>query len=879
MLARILIFSLGLGGVVAAQTVTVAVSPTTATNRVGETRTFVATVRNTANTAVSWTTTAGTITSAGVFTAPATLPLGGLATVRATSAADPTKFATAVVSVQNPRPTITSLNPTSVNTGMPYTLLIRGTNFLPTSTVTLEGAAAVVNYLGPTDLQVSAVATNLPGNAIDVIVSNPDPGASSSGTSGVTVLAAVRVTVNPTGATIAGGASLRFTAAVANTSVTTVNWFVNGVQGGNGAVGIIDGAGLYTAPATPPTGGRVEIKAVSVFDGRGEGMVTATLQNGVPVLSGVTPDTITVGADPVGVLPFNPGLLVPQTAGPGGATFTLTGALFAPTARVFLGGRELSTTYVSSTQLQARGTMQPVVGQMAMLRVVNPAPGGGESARILVRFQNARQLVSYGTAVRFLEQASFGAAPEAIAKVQELGPAGWLAAQFSLPMTPLPEAAPAVTQANGSVSQEGMSRLQTAWLTTALRGRDQLRYRVAFALHSMIVVSAIDLGEHRQYEPYLRILHEEAFGNYRQLMRRITLNPAMGRYLNMMNNAKANLSRNTVANENYARELLQLFTLGLVELNLDGTPKAGSPATYDEGHVAQLAKVFTGWTAAPLPGAQPRFWSAENWGEPMVAIEAEHDATQKNILPNVTLQAGLSASDEMSVALDAIFNHPNMGPFVSYRLIQRLVTSSPSPEYVARVARVFNSNSRGVRGDLKSVVEAILLDAEAGTQPGPLVDLPGSQGTLREPLLLTLQTMRALDMQSTGALANTINGLGQNLFYPGSVFSYFSPFSQPGPEFQTLNATTALNTVNLMYRLTSNGTGSAAVMDLGGWDQLATNPDALVTAAANALARGVLPANVRSLILQAVGLQTSNRMKAITALYLVAASPQVLVKR
>ncbi|MCX6602907.1 MAG: DUF1800 family protein, partial [Acidobacteria bacterium] len=426
---------------------------------------------------------------------------------------------------------------------------------------------------------------------------------------------------------------------------------------------------------------------------------------------------------------------------------------------------------------------------------------------------------------------------------------------------------------------EGMGRLQTTWLTTALRGRDQLRYRVAFALHSMIVVSAIDLGEHRQYVPYLRILHEEAFGSYRQLMGRVTLNPAMGRYLNMMNNAKANVARNTVANENYARELLQLFTLGLVELNIDGTPKAGNPATYNEGHVAQLAKVFTGWTAAPLPGALPRFWSSENWGEPMVAIEAEHDAAQKQILPNVTLPAGLSAADDMNVALEAIFNHPNLGPFVSYRLIQRLVTSSPSPAYVARVARVFNSNSRGVRGDMKSVVEAILMDSEAGTQAGPTVDLPSDQGTFREPLLLTLQTMRALDMQSTGALANTINGLGQNLFYPGSVFSYFSPFSEPGPEFQTLNATTALNTVNLMYRLKSNGMGSSAVMDLAPWDQLATNPDALVTAAANALARGVLPANVRSLILQAVGVQPSNRMKAITALYLVAASPNVLVKR
>ncbi|MCX6602846.1 MAG: IPT/TIG domain-containing protein, partial [Acidobacteria bacterium] len=355
MLARILIFTLGLGGVGAAQTVTVAVSPTTATNRVGETRTFTATVRNTANTAVNWTTTAGTITSAGVFTAPATLPLGGLATVRATSVADPTKVATADVTLQNARPTITALNPTSVNTGMPYTLLIKGTNFLPTSTVTLEGVAAAVTYIGPTDLQVSEVATNLPGNAIDVIVSNPDPGASSSAMVGVTVLAAVRVTVNPTGATIAGGASLRFTAAVANTSVTTVSWFVNGMPGGNPQVGLIDGAGQYTAPAAPPAGGRVEIKAVSAFDGRAEGIVTATIQNGVPVLSGVTPDTVTVGAHLVGVLPFNSSLLVPQ-AGPGGATFTVTGSLFAPTARVFLGGRELSTTYVSSTQLRAMGT-------------------------------------------------------------------------------------------------------------------------------------------------------------------------------------------------------------------------------------------------------------------------------------------------------------------------------------------------------------------------------------------------------------------------------------------------------------------------------------------------------------------------------------------
>jgi hypothetical protein len=157
--------------------------------------------------------------------------------------------------------------------------------------------------------------------------------------------------------------------------------------------------------------------------------------------------------------------------------------------------------------------------------------------------------------------------------------------------------------------------------------------------------------------------------------------------------------------------------------------------------------------------------------------------------------------------------------------------------------------------------------------------MSADQGSLREPLALTLNLIRALDMRSNGGLASTINGVGQNLFHPGSVFSYFSPFSRPGPEFQALNATTAMNAVNLIYRLASNGLGNAAVLDLNPWDQLATNPDALISAAANALNRGLLSSNARAIILQAVNAQTSNRMKAITALYLVGSSPQVLVKR
>lgn len=876
MLSRLALTTILLSGLLQAQQVTISVSPTTATLRVNESRSFSATVRNTTNTAVRWTATAGTISDTGQFRAPGVIPAGGTVTVLATSVADPTKSAAAVVTIQNARPSITSLDPGSVNTGLAYTLRIRGTDFLPTSTVTLEGIPATPRFLSTTELEVAAVADNLPGNAIDVIVSNPDPGASASNVRGLSVNAPVRVTMSPTSTTLRGGATVKFNAFVSNTAITAVDWLVNEIPGGNPTVGTIDATGLYTAPGAPPAA-QVEVKVVSRHDGRGFAVATVNLQNPVPVLSSVTPTVAKTGTPAAPLVqpsPFNPTLTTAPQAN-GSTTFTLNGSLFTPSSRVFLGSFELATAFVNGGQLRATATLAPVAGQMTTLRVVNPAPGGGESARVVVRVENAQELLSYGSAIRFLEQASSGADPGSIAKVQAIGRGAWLAEQFRTPMTPLPDALPPT----GTGSNEGLSRLQTTWILNALNAPDQLRHRVAFALHSILVVSGVDLGEHRQYVPYLRILHEEAFGNYRQLLERITLNPAMGRYLNMLNNPKANPSRNTVANENYARELLQLFTVGLVELNPNGTPKTGNPPSYDESHVAELAKVFTGWTSAPMNGAAPRFRAPDNWAEPMIPIEAEHDTTAKVILPGVTLPAGQMARPDLTAALDAIFNHPNVGPFVSYRLIQRLVTSNPSPAYVERVTRVFNSNSRGVRGDLKEVVEAILTDTEAGTGTGSYTELSADQGSLREPLALTLNVIRALDMRSNGALASTINGAGQNLFYPGSVFSYFSPFTKPGPEFQALNATTAMNVVNLIYRLASNGLGNAAVLDLNPWDQLATNSDALITAAANALGRGTISATARATILQAVNAQTSNRLKAITALYLVGASPQVLVKR
>jgi len=841
----------------AQQPVSVTVAPPFSTVRINESRKFRATVRNNVNTAVTWSATAGVISGTGSYQPPSMLPADPVVTIRATSVADTSKSGVAVVELQNPRPSISALSPWLVNTGLAFTLRIIGAGFLPASAVTLEGASVAVRYISATELEVSLVASNLPGDHIDVVVSNPGPGAASTFARQLVVVKPVTVGVSPNVVTLRAGSTVQFRSWTQNSLVTTVDWLVDGVKGGNAAVGIISAAGLYTAPPMVPPARTVEITAVSTVDIRGVGGAEATVWNAAPVL---------VQASPV-------------TAVTGPATFTLTGQLFAAGARVYLGAAELAVTSVSQNQLTASATLRPLAGQLAMIRVVNPSPGGGTSAQLPIRIENPVQVVSYATAVRFLEQASFGAEPDSIARVQAIGPRAWLAEQFQLPVTPLPDANPPTYTAGGMIQHETLGRLQNTWLLNALQAPDQLRHRVAFALHSILLVSGIDIYQHRQYVPYLRILHENAFGNYRTLLSQITRNPGMGRYLNMLNNAKSNPITNTVANENYAREFLQLFTIGITPLNPDGTPREGRPPNYTEFHVKELAKAFTGWTFAPLPGAAPEFRGPANWDEPMVPIEHQHDVSAKELPNGITLAPSRTAEQDLTDALDAVFNHPNVGPFVSYRLIQRLVTSNPSPAYVGRVASVFDHDAIGVRGNLKAVIEAILTDPEAGTNTAQAPELDSSQGNLREPVALTLNVIRALEIDSNGPLAAYISLMGQTPFMPVSVFSYYSPFAKPGPEFEGLSASQAQNTINIMFLLIANGMGSAATFDLAPWELLANDSNALVAAAANALVRGDLPDSERSVILQAVNAQPTVRLKAMTALYLIAASPRFLVKR
>ena len=424
--------------------------------------------------------------------------------------------------------------------------------------------------------------------------------------------------------------------------------------------------------------------------------------------------------------------------------------------------------------------------------------------------------------------------------------------------------------------------MQQMFLFNAVNGPDQLRQRVAWALGQIWVVSGLKLNDASQMLPYWRLLQQDAFASYRQIMSDITLSPAMGHYLDMVNNDKPNPAKGTGANENYARELMQLFTIGLDQLNPDGTYKLDSAGqripTYSQETIEGFARAFTGWTYAPMPGATPRAHNPANFTAPMVAYDANHDTGEKVLLNGTKIAAGGSAQADLDAALDNIFQHPNVGPFVSRQLIQHLVTSSPSPEYVRRVAAVFANNGFGQRGDMAAVVKAILTDPE--TRQGD-----GGSGTavaqhLREPVLFITAVLRALQstVTTTNGLPGQASNMGQNPFYPPTVFNYFPPDYEIGgtnlnaPEFGIYSPATAMRRLDFLNSLIFNRNVSGVTTDLTSWVQLAANPQKLLDAVNMTCYGGAMPVAVRTSILSAVTSAATATAKAQTALYLAAAA-------
>ena len=416
----------------------------------------------------------------------------------------------------------------------------------------------------------------------------------------------------------------------------------------------------------------------------------------------------------------------------------------------------------------------------------------------------ARNSMDAFSAARLLHQGSMGPTLVEIQNAQGQSELQWLDAQLALPINYHRDY---MVFTNDDEDFRYISRID-AWWKAVMQSDDQLRQRVAFALSEILVVS--DLNNDLRSQPegmvtYYDLLLTHAFGNFRDLLEAVTLSPIMGTYLSHLGNEKADDALNIRPDENYAREVMQLFTIGLDELNQDGTAKldanGNTIATYGQAEIEGFARVFTGWTFA---GSETFKRKSRDYVAPMQAFEEYHSQKQKTLLNGDIIPQGYGAQESLQLALDNLFNHQNVAPFISKQLIQRLITSNPTSQYVERIANVFNDNGEGVRGDLAAVVKAIYLDDEARHYGSVL----SYQGKIKEPLLKTVQFWRNLNARSPEGFYKTwnlVDRYGQGPMQSSSVFNFFRPDYQPAqlrtnslvaPELQIAGDATLIGTMN-----------------------------------------------------------------------------------
>ncbi|MES2320316.1 MAG: DUF1800 domain-containing protein [Pseudomonadota bacterium] len=503
-------------------------------------------------------------------------------------------------------------------------------------------------------------------------------------------------------------------------------------------------------------------------------------------------------------------------------------------------------------------------------------------------------------ASRFLAQASMGSTREQIARVQTLGYAGWLDEQFALPAS--------TTRWNWLVSagfgaaiyQNSEGGADACQWKKLLSSPDTLRQRVTLALSEIVVAAVAGFvgsgWKSFSAAAFTDLLEANAFGNYRTLLQQVSLSAPMGEFLTYRNNVKFNATTGAMPDENYAREVMQLFTIGLIQLNLDGTPKLTSglqTETYTLDDITGLARVFTGWNY-DLTGtttATPDFK-----GRPMTQTASRHESGTKTFL-GTTIAAGVDGITSLTQALDAIYAHANVAPFISRQLIQRLVCSNPSAAYVARVATVFNNDGAGAKGNLKAVVTAILLDTEARAAAG----LTNSKfGKLREPILRFAAWARAFKVTSptdTWPIGNTSDPgsrLGQSPLRSGSVFNFFRPGYVPpnsaigsagmvAPEFQITNESTVVGYLNYMQSVIKNGSGEVKA-DYTALMPMADTAATLLDEVNLLMAAGQLSAPTLALIKGALdsmpaGTDAARLNRIYAALVMVMAAPEFIVQK
>ena len=599
----------------------------------------------------------------------------------------------------------------------------------------------------------------------------------------------------------------------------------------------------------------------------------------------------------------------PASALPG-SVVTLTGTgLAAATAVRFNGTAAGAITSASATSLQVT---VPALATSGRISLTTPAGSATSSTDFTVIVPPAALDPAYRDAARFLTQATFGPKAAGIERVKAIGPAAWIDEQLARTadshLAYINAARLRRTDAMGKsyyAEEDSYEAIWQQWLF----GQDELRARMSFALSEIMVISNIapDL-EPDAMSSYMDTLNQHAFGNYRDLLGAVTLHPAMGYYLNMLGSEKEDAKNNKFPNENYAREVLQLFSVGLYQLNADGTRKvdgSGAPlATYDESVVKGFARAFTGWTFFGNDPANPKKFDRpeESWTQPMIAFPSKHEPGSKRLLNGVTLPAGQTPQKDLQDALDNIFNHPNVGPFIGRQLIQRFVTSNPSPAYVGRVSAAFDNNGRGARGDLAAVIRAVLLDPDART--AALMN-DARFGKQREPVIRFANILRAFNATSVNGrnkihyLDSADDALGQSPLLSPSVFNFFSPsYTRPGklaqagmvaPEFQITNEIQTVGTANFFHELAKRegyGAGDSFLrLDLATAKSLAGNPAALVDYLSGLLTYGDLNATTRQTMVDAVGAvpfnnKDSDRVWRVrTALTLFALSSDFVIQK
>ena len=520
---------------------------------------------------------------------------------------------------------------------------------------------------------------------------------------------------------------------------------------------------------------------------------------------------------------------------------------------------------------------------------VTPAPAPAPAAAPITDAQ----------ASRFLGQAAFGATDPLIGRVKALGYSAWLDEQLAQPIGP--------SRYDWMVAQGHAVEANISAFTGAdnalwrklIASPDVLRQRVALALSEIFVVSMAGLPvlwRGLLVTAYADLLETHCFASYRSLLEAVTLSPAMGVYLNMRGNQREDLATGRVPDENFAREVLQLFAIGLQELNTDGSLRGGAATeTYGPDTISNLAKVFTGWDFDNATRTDFAYVK-----RPMLFNAARHSVAEKRFL-GTTIAAGTDGRVALGMALDTIAKHANVAPFIGRQLIQRLVASHPSAAYVGRVSAVFNNNGAGQHGDLKAVIKAVLLDPEARSVDiaSPSASPSPTAGKLREPVVRLVQWARTFglasptDLWNLGNQSDPATRLGQSPLRAPSVFNFFRPGYVPpnsalgtqgvtAPEFQITNESTVMGWANYAQTFVASGIGETRP-DYSAELALATDAPALVRRVVLLLAADALPAATETLISTAVAsisaaTDTGKRNRVYAAIHLVLCAPDYLVQ-